>query len=451
MKEKWSSALVLGLGESGAAAARLLRSEGVAVTAVDGADTPALREKAAALLGEGIRVLTGVNVLPEESFDLGVVSPGIPASSPWIRELARRGLPLRSELELGWIRRTCRVAAITGSNGKSTAVKWLAESLQQAGLRAAPAGNYGAAICRVVREQPDLDWLVLEVSSFQLETVDAFRPEVGVLLNVLPNHLDRHGDMAAYTALKARLFARAAPSDVCIVPRTLRNTVCELSGGAGRWIIFGTEPDSDYRWQAGSVLQNGARRADLKGTCFDNQVLGPSAAAVVAAAVACGADPGDVERAARAFQPLPHRMQKVAEAGGIWFVNDSKATNLAALAGALRMAGRPVRLIAGGLAKETDFTPARHVLATGARGVYLIGRAAEAMQRAWADAVPCVMCGTLERAVDRAAAEARPGETVLLAPACTSFDQFGNYEERGDRFIEYARKASAALQRREDL
>ncbi|MBU1694675.1 MAG: UDP-N-acetylmuramoyl-L-alanine--D-glutamate ligase [Verrucomicrobia bacterium] len=449
MMGKPSSALVLGIGESGAAAARLLRSEGVAVTAVDGADTPALREKAAVLTGEGIRVLTGASVLPDGPFDLGVVSPGIPASSPWVQTLARRGLPLLSELELGWCRRTCRVAAITGSNGKSTAIKWLAESLQQAGLRAAPGGNYGAAICRVVREQPDLDWLVLEVSSFQLETVNTFRPEVGVLLNVLPNHLDRHGDMAAYTALKARLFARAAPSDACIIPHALRGPVRELSGGAGRWITFGTEPDSDYRWQAGSVLQNGAMCADLKGTYFDNEILGPGAAAVVAAAVACGADPDDVGRAARAFQPLPHRMQKVAEAGGVWFVNDSKATNLAAMTGALRMAGRPVRLIAGGLAKETDFSPARHVLAASARGVYLVGRAAEAMRRAWADAVPCVMCGTLERAVERAAAEARPGETVLLAPACTSFDQFRNYEERGVRFVEYARNAATLLQRRE--
>ncbi|HOW97843.1 MAG TPA: UDP-N-acetylmuramoyl-L-alanine--D-glutamate ligase [Kiritimatiellia bacterium] len=432
-------ALVLGLGESGEAAARLLRAEGAAVMAADGVDTPALREKAGRLSAEGIEVALGANPLPCGAFDLAVVSPGLPPASPWLQEVKRRGIPAISELELGWSRRSCRVVAVTGSNGKSTAVKWLAEALQQAGLRAMPAGNYGAAICRVVREQPGLDWLVLEVSSFQLETVDAFRPEVGVLLNILPNHLDRHGSMESYAALKARLFARTLPSDTCLVPAARRDEVRALSGGAGRWLAFGAGPESDYRWREGRVWRGGAACADLRGTRFDNDVLGPAAAAVVAAAEACGADAACAERAARDFQPLPHRMQKVAEGWGVWFVDDSKATNVAAMVAALRMAGRPVRLVAGGLAKETDFRPAREVLREFARGVYLVGHAAEAMRRAWSDAVPCVLCGTVDEAVRRAAKEAAAGETVLLSPACTSYDQYKNYGERGEHFARCAR------------
>ena len=439
MTSAWNRALVLGLGESGEAAARLLRAEGVEVAAADGADTPALREKAGLLAREGVAVSLGAHPLPGGDFDVAVVSPGLPPASPWLQEIQRRGIPAVSELELGWSRRTCRVVAVTGSNGKSTAVKWLAESLEQAGLRAVPAGNYGAAICRVAREQPGLDWLVLEVSSFQLETVDAFRPEVGVMLNILPNHLDRHGSMEAYAALKARLFARALPSDICLVPAARRDEVRALSGGGGRWLTFGTGPESDYQWRNGRVWRGGAARADLRGTRFDNDVLGPAAAAVVAAAEACGAEAACVERAARAFQPLPHRMQKVAEGRGVWWVNDSKATNVAALVAGLRMAGRPVRLIAGGLAKETDFTPAREALRDVARGVYLIGRAAEAMRRAWADVVPCELCGTLDVAVRRAAENAVAGETVLLSPACTSYDQYKNYGERGEHFGRCAR------------
>ncbi|MBP7830498.1 MAG: UDP-N-acetylmuramoyl-L-alanine--D-glutamate ligase [Kiritimatiellae bacterium] len=444
MTDSWKTALVLGLGESGEAAARLLRAEGVAVTVADGAETPALREKVARLAEEGVPVLVGAKELPAGPFDVAVISPGIPASSPWVAELNRRAVPVISELELGWRRRACRVVAITGSNGKSTAVKWLAESLAQAGLRAAPSGNYGDAICRVVRERPNLDWLVLEVSSFQLETVDEFRPEVGVLLNVLPNHLDRHGTMAAYTALKARLFARTRAGDTCLAPCVLREAVRGLAGGAGRWLAFGPEPESDYRWCDGRVWRGDAARADLRGTRFDNEILGPAAAAVVAAAEACGADAACVERAARVFEPLPHRMETAAESGGVRFINDSKATNIAAMVAALQMAGRPVRLIAGGLAKETDFTPARKALAAHARGVYLVGRAAEPMRQAWADVVPCELCGTLDRAVARAAEVAVEGETVLLSPACTSYDQYKNYGERGAHFIRCARERAAA-------
>ncbi|MCX6998064.1 MAG: UDP-N-acetylmuramoyl-L-alanine--D-glutamate ligase [Kiritimatiellaeota bacterium] len=443
----YRQALVCGLGSSGVAAARLLRAEGSAVTALDGDDTPELRARAAPLAAAGVRVLLGAQALPAGGADVAIVSPSLALSSPWLVELRRRGVPLLAELEFGWSRQRGRTIAVTGSNGKSTAVKWLAESLQQAGRRAAPAGNYGPPVSRVVAEQPDLDWLVLEVSTFQLETCRAFRPDIGLLLNIHPNHLDRHGDLAAYTALKARLFARATGDDLCLAPAALLDLVRALSGGRGQWRTFGLTDQADFRYRDGWIWRRGRPLADLRGTRFANEVLGVAGAAVVAALDGAGLPPECAVRAARQFVPLPHRLQTVAELRGVRYVNDSKATNLAALGAALSMTPGPVRLIAGGLVKEKDFGGVKEMLAEKAARVYLIGQAAEALAAAWADAVPCTACGTLAAAVRQAGADARAGETVLLAPACASFDQFKNFEERGDRFMELVAALGVEIER----
>lgn len=431
-------AIVLGLGGSGEAAAQLLRSEGSRVTVVDGGASPQLQKRAEELRKNGIKVSLGVTTLPFADPDLCVVSPGVPAASPWVRELAARGVPVISELELGWSRRKCRVVAITGSNGKSTAVKWFAESLRAAGLKAVPAGNYGPPVCRVVLENPALDWLVLEVSTFQMETVAEFRAEVGILLNVNANHLDRHGDMRTYEALKARLFARSLPSDTCLVHEPFLAEAKQLSGGAGCWLSFGLGANSDYRYAPGRVTRRGSAVLDLSGTMFDNDVLGQAGAAIAGGLEACRVAPNCARTAALSFVPLPHRMQPVGEKGGVRFINDSKATNLAAMAAALRVVPSKVRLIAGGLAKEHDFGIVKELLAKKAGGVYLIGKASKEMYSAWSDVVPCRLCETLDVAVRQAGAEAVPGDTVLLSPACASFDQFRNFEERGERFAALA-------------
>ncbi len=429
-------ALVCGLGSSGEAAALLLRSEGTEVVAIDRGDAPALQARAAALTAAGVCVQLGAAEIPADAFDVAVISPSIALNSPWALALKQRGIPLLAELELGWSRHRGKTIAVTGSNGKSTCVKWLAESLQAAGLRAAPAGNYGPPVARIVREQPDLDWLVLEVSTFQLETCQEFRPDIGILLNIFPNHLDRHGDMATYAALKASLFSNMVPDAVCLVPPTLLESVRRRSGGRGRWVTFGLDATCDWYFRDGKIFHHDLGIADLRGTRFDNEILGQAGAAVVAALTAAGPGPAAAIQAARAFQPLPHRMQPVAEIGGVRFVNDSKATNLTALAAAVTMTSGRVRLIAGGLLKEKDLGTVKDLLAKKVEAVYLIGRAAPDMAEAWSGAVPCRMCGTLAAAVEQAAAEARAGETVLLSPACASFDQFKSFEERGDLFAE---------------
>jgi UDP-N-acetylmuramoylalanine--D-glutamate ligase len=438
--DPYESALVLGLGASGAAAARLLLTLGTRVTVVDQADTPPLRDAACRLEREGVRVRIGCAELPPDSFSIAIASPGIPLSSPWVQALQRRGIPLRAELELGWRHCASPLLAVTGSNGKSTLVKLCQESLQRCGLRAAAGGNYGRPLSAVALDRPAPDWVVVEVSSFQLETVQEFRPSVGVLLNVNPNHLDRHGSLDAYLALKARLFARMGPADTAVLPDTLPAALLRRLTAETRRVTFGRLAQADCRFGDGAVAHVGRGiTVSVAGSVFDNDVLGVSAAAAVAAVAACGVDPRQVGVAAGAFKRLPHRMETVAVVDGVTYVDDSKATNLAALAAGVAMASGPVRLIAGGLLKETDLEPAKKVLVKQVRGVYIIGTASEVMASAWQDAVACTICASIDEAVARARKEAKSGEVILLSPGCASFDQFRDFEDRGKQFCEIVR------------
>lgn len=427
-------AMVCGLGASGVAAARLLRAEGADVCAVDERDLPESRRRAAALEALGCAVALGAAPPPAGDFDVAVASPGLPVDGAFLSEIRRRGIPLLSEMELGWSRFRGRTIAVTGSNGKSSVVKALAECLEASGQRAVPCGNYGLPVCQAVLDAPDAAWLVIEASSFQLETCAEFRPDVAVLMNVLPNHLDRHGTLEAYARLKARLFARQRAGDFALTPPEWRVRFREWSGGQGEWRTFGTEAACDFRFAPHRLAAGGAAGIDVAGAYFDNEVLGPNAAALFGAALAAGVPAETVAAALRAFRPLPHRAEPVGEYGGVRYVNDSKATNLSALIASVRMQDRPVWLIAGGRPKETDFSAALPVLKARVRGALLIGEAAAAMAAAWRAAVPCEICGTLDRAVAAARRAAAPGETVLLAPACTSYDQFRAYGERGDAF-----------------
>ena len=439
------TAWVLGLGESGEGAAELLRRDSVSVVGLDAGSAPAVLEAAARLEALGVDARPGATGLPEGVADVCVVSPGIPADAPWLLACQARGVPILSELELAWQRRTARVLAVTGSNGKTTLVRLLEQVLRRAGLRAAAAGNIGPCLSRVVG-QP-LDWLVVEVSSFQLEWVRKFRADVGILLNLLPNHLDRHGTMERYAACKARLFARAETHDLCLVEATLKAAMRERSGGAGHWLGFGAGPDADIGYRDGWIEAGGRMAADVRGTLFDNAVTGPAAAAAWAAARACGVDNEVFEQAVRDFQPLPHRMQSAGCVDGVRYINDSKATNLAALAAAVQRCERGVHLIAGGLAKETHFHGVKDLLVDRVAGVYLIGRASKAMSDAWSSVLVCQECGSLESAFSRASALARPGETVLLSPGCASFDQFSGYEARGARFLELVGQQRSRVKR----
>ncbi|MBP7275158.1 MAG: UDP-N-acetylmuramoyl-L-alanine--D-glutamate ligase [Kiritimatiellae bacterium] len=440
-------ALVLGLGSSGCAAARLLRARGVEVTALDESDHPGPVAAAEQLRAEGIHARAGARgPLPAGPFRVAVVSPGLdPERSPWIAELRARNTPIRAEFELGWLARgETRVLAVTGSNGKSSVVKLIAESLANTGHASAPCGNYGTPVCAQAMAAPVETW-VMEVSSFQLQLARDFAPEISVLLNLQPNHLDRHGTMEAYREAKTRIFQHSGPGASVVVPASLAALADTARARGARIRTFGVDgqTDADALWQPGRIVRRDpAAAVDIQGSYFDNPVLGAAAAAAVAAVDLFGGDVEGVGRSARNFEPLPHRMQPVGEGRGVRWINDSKATSTAALQAALRMLGgtRGIRLLAGGRPKESNFDSVNKMLASCVRKLYLFGECAERLHDVWSAIAPAECFPSLTEAAEQAARDAEAGEIILLSPACTSFDQFRNFEERGDAFASLARR-----------
>jgi len=443
--------LVLGAGESGAAAAKLLAADGLHVVVVDRAPLEQLGPAASAIQQCGAELWTGWDPqrVPEGPWTFAVAAPGIPPASPWIAGLRARGVPVLAELELGWRRcRAVRTIAVSGSNGKSTAVRLITDAARIAGVRVVAGGNGGPPACTLALEHAAPDVLVLEVSSFQLEGCVEFRPDVAVLLNVQPNHLDRHGTYEAYREVKTRLWNCQRAEDTVIVPVEQAAELVAVRAPRGRLITFGASPAADVRYAAGMIVSGTECGVTVRGTWFDNEVLGPAAAASVAAVRAVGLDPEAVGMAARAFRALPHRTARVAEICGVLYVDDSKATSCAAMMAALRMADRPVRLIAGGRPKEPSFAAARGLLATRVRAAYVIGEAADLLASEWQDVVSCYRCGRLEVALDRATNDAVEGEMILLSPGCTSFDQYRSFEERGEAFEQWVRARAAKADQR---
>ena len=414
--------LVLGMGRSGTAAAELLLRQGRDPVCLDEGKAdrrdplgrPCLRD------------------VPTGDFDEAVVSPGVPFEHPWMGSLRVRRIPCVSELEFGW--RACqqalhppRTLAVTGSLGKSTVVTAAVEVLRAAGFRAAAAGNIGRPVSDVARSGEAFDWLVLEVSSFQLETTRDFAPDAAVLLNIFDNHLDRHGTLDRYTALKLRLFEQMPPRSPRVVPGQAPGTFLAVGEPACRIQV------------TDGVVRDGGARVGLGGSIFDDPVLGANAAALAAVMLRIGIEPAVIERGLRAAPTLPHRLQVVAERDGVRFVDDSKSTCLGATVGALRRCGdRPVRLIAGGRSKTRDFRSVVPALAP-VRAAYLIGEAGRDMAAAWDARVPCRVCGDLAHAVAEAEADSVPGETILLSPGCASFDQYTDFEDRGRAFEQIVR------------
>lgn len=385
-------AVVLGNGASGRAAAALLRRRG----------------------DWEVVVLDGEAPWPESGrFELCVTSPGIALDHAWQCAARAQGVRVVSELQLGveaLRARGCRLLAVTGSKGKSSVVKLVAEA-----LGGVPCGNYGRPVCEVALDEAKVDWAVVEVSSFQLETTelpaDAF--VAAALLNLQEDHLDRHGSAEVYHALKRSLL-RMTP-----IP------------------IDGTDGDAN-RMQMAAPL--------LAGSYFDNSVLRVNGSCAAALMSAAGLPPARIAAAFSSFQPLPHRMQVVCERDGVTWIDDSKATSLAALAAGVSMAElflkndkNGVFLVAGGLPKGDNAFFVIPCLISTTKKVYLIGSSANQLFDAWHSAVACEVCGTLDRAVENARREASSGDVVLLSPGAASFDQFKSYSARGDAFAALAR------------
>ena len=429
----YQQALVLGFGKSGEAAARLLMGEGTAVTVVDAHTSLEHEQRAEPMRAAGANILLHKQIPPDVPFDVCVISPGIPITSSWATTCRQRSIPIISELELGWSRFSGKTIAVTGTNGKSTIVKLLADMLCQSGVNAVACGNYGYPVSAVVNDT-DVDCLVMEVSTFQLESVHTFRADINVLLNIHPDHLDRHADFKEYVSLKVALFEHIHASDISIVPYEWKSRIPSSIQAHGIWITFGIEEDADYRYENSVIMAPDSTRISLADSYFNNPILGVNAAAACAVALTYALPPQNIEKGLQAFRPLPHRMEVVGIQEGVTYINDSKSTTLTSVKAALEMISGPVRLIAGGILKEKDVSFLKEVLAQRVEAVYLIGEAAEKLKGAWGQVVPCVCCNTLEEAVMCAGKDTRQGEVVLLSPGCASFDQFNNYQHRGNRF-----------------
>lgn len=443
---------VLGLARSGRAAALLALARGYEVYASDAADTAPAREAAEAVRLAGGRADAGRHDLDAIArCDLLVVSPGIPPSAPALQDARVAGVPRVSELEFAARHLRSRVVAVTGTNGKTTVTALIAHLLDTAGLEAVAAGNIGLPLSDVARhdEQPEI--VVVEASSFQLGGVDTFDPEIGVFTNLAPDHLDRYPNVAAYYADKQRLFRNAHADSRWILngedPRVL-----ELAGDARglRWLftLNGPLPEGQRgAWREGHDLAARVEpSADVVhlGRSDDLGLIGPhnqaNALAASLAALLMGAAPVVVRDGLRRFAPIEHRLETVLDAGDVKWVNDSKATNLESTRVALRGMDRPVVLLLGGRHKGEPYDGLLEEAQGRVRSVIAYGEAASIIVADLGARLPVIpVTGSFDDVVAAAARTARRGDVVLLSPACSSYDMFADYEERGRRFKELVR------------
>lgn len=372
-------------------------------------------------------------------YQLAVASPGVPRSHNWFKECEARKIPVISELELGYRFWYGHILAVTGSKGKSSVVKLCQDALTAYGQKAIACGNYGVPLSEVVvNDDGGTRWAIVEASSFQLEGISCFRPDITILLNLQADHLDRHGTIEEYARVKFSIFNRfIARSDLALIHTPAWRLACDWNEESVERLRLA----DSQRELANDIVAFGAidklKNFDgeiKQGGYFSSRTLAPALSSLAAALIAAGLNEAELEMAIDAFEPLPHRMQVVAERDGIVFINNSKATSLAALVAALEMANRPSRLIAGGRLKEKDLTSVKFLLPKYTKKVYLIGESFQHFYDAWHDVVPCVICKTIDNAVKMSFHDATEGEAILLAPGCASFDQFKSYEERGECF-----------------
>lgn len=424
--------MVLGLGRSGEAAATLLLDRGADVTVLDSGDPASLHGAADKISSRGARVVLGDDALRcAQEFDFAVLSPGIAPEAPLARKMTGAGIPLLGEIELAFQICRCPVVAITGTNGKTTTTGLTAALLNAAGLRAEACGNIGLPFSEVAVRSTTLDVAVVEVSSFQLETIDTFRPRVAVWTNFSANHLDRYPDVAAYLAAKLRVFDRQTTDDFAVV-----NARLNLPPLRARRVTFSAAPaaKADFTLEDGNIMHCGRSLLAMDSTRLRGPHNAENLMAAFGAAICLGADPGKMIAAAQTYTPPPHRCEFVREMDGVTWINDSKSTNLDALLQALGGQDRPVILIAGGKNKGFSFAPVTESLRGRVREAVLIGEMRESIARDWSSAVPCHKADSLDEAVQLAQGFAQPGDTVLFSPGTSSFDMFRSYEERGDLF-----------------
>jgi UDP-N-acetylmuramoylalanine--D-glutamate ligase len=440
MDVKGKRVLVVGMGKSGIASALFLADQGARVAVSDTKSEEELHHEIPQLLDRGVEVEAGFH--GERTFNeqqLIVISPGVPYDVPQLVQARQAGIPVIGEVELASRYLKGHIVAITGSNGKTTTTSLIGEIIAAGAKKTLVGGNIGTPAISFVGEATDDTWIVLEVSSFQLETIATFHPKISVVLNVTPDHLDRHRTFENYAAAKARIFENQAASDFAVLNAEDPTCVAmaEKAKASVYWFsrLHPVERGAFVRgesivWTDGSREQTIMRTGEigLKGGHNVENVLGGICAGVLA-----GVTPADIRRAVANFKAVEHRLEFVANVRGVAYYNDSKATNVDATVKALESFPGRIHLILGGKDKGSDYSVLNSLLAERVTRVYTIGAAAQKIE-AQIKGAPVVSSGTIDNAVRQASEQSGPGDIVLLAPACASFDQFMSYEHRGRVF-----------------
>jgi UDP-N-acetylmuramoylalanine--D-glutamate ligase len=437
--------LVLGLGRSGLAATRLLQQAGASVTVADSGSGEALQQRAESLRAEGVKVFLGEEASngfflqsPASSlqsfFDRAILSPGIDPASPLVQQVVACGVPLVGELELAYDFCNCPVVAITGTNGKTTTTELTVAGLQGAGLKTIACGNIGLPFSEAVVKSAELDVIVIEVSSFQLETTDRFHAHVAVWLNLSPNHLDRYASVAEYREAKLRVFRNQQSNDIIVVPKNFDNE--GLPPLIAKKMTFSSQDaGADFFFDGESIYCRHEpllrmAQTELRGAHNAENIM-----AALAVGVALNIAPQKMMNAISQYRSLPHRCEIVLEREGILWVNDSKSTTLDAMEKALQSVekNRPIILIAGGKNKGSSFSPVLPLVQERVKEAILLGEMKSSIAEAWSGVVSHQV-NSMKEAVEVAAAHAKSGDVVLLSPGSSSYDMFKNYEERGNQF-----------------
>ncbi len=427
--------LVIGLARSGTAIALALRALGHEVIGVDSGwgEDERLREAAGRLSRAGVEVHLDASgdAFAARAGTL-IKSPGVPQRAPAIRAARERGVPVLGELELAWRLLGNEFVAVTGTNGKTTTTEWIGHIHREAGAPVAVAGNVGTPLSSLIGTLGAEATVVCEASSFQLEDSEQFAPEAAVLLNLAPDHLDRHESYEDYVAAKLRVFANQGNDDVAV---TADDLDVEDIGGCARRVLFGAGPEAELADRAGYLWWDGQPLLAVSELALPGDHNRQNAMAAAAACLARGLEGEAVAAGLRTFRGVAHRLERLAVHNGVAYVNDSKATNVASTIVALRAYPGGIHLIAGGRGKQQDFSPLAPLVAERCRAVYLIGEAESEIATALLDTgVPIHHEHDLERAVARARAGALAGEVILLSPACASYDQYPDFEARGEHF-----------------
>jgi UDP-N-acetylmuramoylalanine--D-glutamate ligase len=420
------AAVVVGMGQSGLAAAQLLHEKGARVRAVDA-------KPAGEVLGEPVLPQTDVSFAGAE---LVVVSPGVPADAKVLQNARARGVPVVGEVELaGWFLKGPTIG-ITGSNGKTTTTALVGHILHESGIPCQVGGNIGRAPTSMVASSRAEQWNVLELSSFQLETIETFHADIGVALNVTDNHLDRHYTFENYAAAKGKLLLNQRPGDSAILNADNAATAkyASVTRGSVLWFSLRGPVDRGAWLQEDEILVDGAQLIEVREIPLRGRHNIENVMAAALATHLAGATLAHIEAAVKTFPGVEHRLELVRQLDGVAYYNDSKATSVDATLKAIDAFPGRLWIILGGKDKGSDYTVLREPLRAKARAALLIGAAADKIARQIDGAVPLLRCGTLEAAVEEAHRDAQSGDTVLLAPACASFDQFKSFEHRGTVF-----------------